>query len=118
MSHFIIEEDGNDVIVRPKLNEGEKCEVGDSVTFPVGQGGYSSGTVVEVRPYFDDVIIQPLAMDLDKVTIPTRYVVVQRKGVASALGDMSVITNHNKSEQSEVEVRGEGKSGEDGAIFV
>jgi hypothetical protein len=82
MPNFIItEDDSNDVISKPKINESKRAEVGDYVSYPCERGAYAMGYVSEVRPYFNDIVIEPLAMDIGKVTVPDRFVVVQRKGV-------------------------------------
>jgi hypothetical protein len=79
---FIVSEDDNDIVVRPKFNEQlGKIEVGDIVTYPYERDSWAFAEVVSVNTPFASVSIQPFAVDSQVVEYPERFIVVQHKGI-------------------------------------
>ena len=81
MPNFIVSDDDNDIINRPKFNEDKRVEVGDIVSYPFEKGSWAMAEVVEVNTPFASVTIQPLAVDSQREDMPERFVQVQHKGV-------------------------------------
>jgi len=80
MPGLFVEDNSDDVIVRPKVSEDKGIEVGDYVSFPSGRGEFSFGFVSGVEDF--NVCIDALADYIGIAVMPKEVVVVQSKGVA------------------------------------